>query len=1766
MFMAANITALWKWKKLQVIFGQCRHHHTPLTPCSELLLELLDPSIVLEPIYGKLSSAMVDVAHRPAASLHTRPPTPPKENLEESSKLPADHAYQGTLGQNILLDTPDESPSSSSEYFSGSATKPPKRVVFSPWTKYHNPFHSGDKIAVLEASIRPLPPSKECVISHKSILKSSIEKNSSLFETPPRLVLDPDQGVETMLRSATHFLISASRDLRLDGYRTLLGCLAAYENELDTQSLLEVLPGFLECTRRDTSARQPRSGEYDAEIVTAALKVLSIILYTQGFVDAVPDEFCAFVLERAISSLECLDLPKPILDHYMQLLARQKLPQKAVNSERANRILMALNEIEVRVKGNRVVGMKLMIYQRFIVQAKGVMVTRAEEWLEFLFASMSSSIKDIRSRAIAFGTEAALALGTSNTVLQACQTILDRDTPTGAKVVDLLGSRLLELLNTKDEGFHVPQVWAVVILLLRSRRRLLERWEHSASWLSIMERSFNSSDVRVKIQANVAWNKLISATELDTATSLSIIKMLRRPIASQLERKSSDKRLKHARQFARSSLCTLLYYAFRPGVTHDQVDLYWDNLVVPLLSLKSSATKSDHDFVCEVLAGLLSSTQPRIWNPNRAHDLAPLKADELPCLDPKWVRSRAAKIVPTLEKLLASTQYTHLEDNRTAPFFVAWQSLVRAIGDAASKEIKASMETLTAIAHIMSMLVRYWHEECHVPDVLPERLKTYVALIDETINKVGFRAFTDRRLVHVPHANLFEAAETPSSRSGRPQGALNSPIIHVIDSLVNDVRVCEAPYFYAKAISTMLGVASQVASGRRSQLSIMHDLAIDVYSVPSDAVSSRRLFWNCLAKETIRALSSAPSRMENGDSPPYPGHDFTIAARLLEIPVRDFDLDFLSDWILLSDAIAAKVRDEVGYCGNLFVQIEPLSNVIHKQSSKKSSENLLLYGTHIVKRAEWPTSQQDLERARKQLWGPPPAFHKLASPQSFDHIYTMISTLLISSYHSLQSLSQDSISNLIASISSFLQTCPTLWRAICLGRLQHGLATWVEDKEAVQKLWRVILNSIKTVPSLDSALLVLIQDLLIVSSPFNFVESPETKDDPRIKRAQNTPTSPLKHDRVIFQHSAHRMHSPYAMARSPLAKPARPESRRTPKARLRHDNSQIQFAAVDSSPLIADTEESQHLTDHQKEVRERQGQGAAAMFRDLRSSPRRPSNTEPPLELVLHKKQGLTKPLAVDMDPSPTFPPGDAIMNEFLGSSPTPQSVRKGSVDHRVNDDPPSSPPDSPLRTIRTASLHDILVPGNASPSALDPLEDSSLLPKSPPAPNNEAILDDPKSVEPQDAEVVNQLMHEGAITGDPSSEPTHDAGHDMVCPRDAANDLQANNERQSVIAEQAPLSSLTTIDQEQGAARSATDGTDDMNDIVPPVTPTEDELAREQLLRDLEEASSQGNSQVSIQRPSPSSPSKPSRKRKAQQNSGAKSSKRVKLPASYQQCEVVVETRKPVHGEDDCIIIDDRPAVGEMGSSSPIIKRERSSSPLGSSLRTPMTVNRGSRRRTRSMTNRDSMQASEIEGFASHDAVIATQAPSEEHASKRRKTCELQRSSKSTHPAEQPGTEDAVEELGPPPGLLQHPSDSEGTSRRIVQKPSTEDEASTTAPVEDMTSSQVGGIRDVLLTTPSAHQKPHDSSNGQVPPSSSDGDTIPNTPNDDLDQTSRPGNAQPPARSPGQRMLDRFKHLLNDLKQITLWPAEEREMMKVALDVVGQVHESGFRNGRHGQ
>lgn len=128
-------------------------------------------------------------------------------------------------------------------------------------------------------------------------------------------------------------------------------------------------------------------------------------------------------------------------------------------------------------------------------------------------------------------------------------------------------------------------------------------------------------------------------------------------------------------------------------------------------------------------------------------------------------------------------------------------------------------------------------------------------------------------------------------------------------------------------------------------------------------------------------------------------------------------------------------------------------------------------------------------------------------------------------------------------------------------------------------------------------------------------------------------------------------------------------AKRTTTPRLRHDDSQIQFAPIEPSPLA---EESQHLTERQKEVRERQKDNSN-LYPGIRSSPRTRSRSN----LVEEPEEPEEPAVANNVEQLQATPERSTSYEDFITSTPTP---RRGQALHLMDDnEPPSSPPE-PIR------------------------------------------------------------------------------------------------------------------------------------------------------------------------------------------------------------------------------------------------------------------------------------------------------------------------------------------------------------------------------------------------------------------------------------------------------------------------------------------------------
>lgn len=996
---------------------------------------------------------MVDF-HPRLASLTTRPPTPPKETIQKATSLHPENEQFLSTTHDILLDTllnpPEESPCSSAEYFAGSTEKLPKRVGFSPWTKYHKPLGNGSQHSGWAIEVRALPPSRDCK-SSKSILKPSIEPvhTTPMGDLP---TLDQSCSLSTMLDSALRHLASPSRNSRIDAYTALLGCLSAYDEIPEVHALVENIPTLTKFFHRDMVSVNEDTGSLDTHLIAQTVKLLTFFLATPGISELLPDDFCSFVIEQSIVSLEDQQIPKIVINHYMLLLAKQRFSPKHTTSDRMNRLITALHNVADSVKGNRVVGQRLMIYRRLLTQAKPLMIARVGDWIDHLITGMLSTVKDIRSWALYFGLEASFSLGTTRLVSQACMDMFNRESQAGKKVVDCVSSRLTEMASSKDDGAHVPQIWAIVILFLRSRRNQLESWEHFKMWLMIIQKCFNSSDSQMKFQANIAWNRLIFAVNLNPFTSSAMIKMLRQPIASQLDRKSSQKAAKPAKRVARSSYCTLLYYAFRPATTYAQLDQYWEEYISQMFPCDRATTPPDVDHYCEILAALLSSSQPKVWEDNRINVSDPVKPDELLPIDPKWVRSRSARILKAFENLLSVADWQPRKD-KEAPIVLAWRSLTTALGEASNKEVKVSMETMTAVAHLVNTIKRFWYQGLKQRNTSKAREVSHVIdqfelLIQEAIVKIGTIPFTEKRLMQSSQ-DSFEAAETPSSRSILPQGPLSSPVSSLLSLLVSNIGDDDIPDNYTGAIEKLVELALRSATSRRTQLAVLRDLLSSIQLEESNLSKGKFLLWQLIAKAAGLALRLVRGTEKLGDSPQNVGHEYRDAAKILEFGILQDVREAVVEWEDLATNLAFNLNQEIGLEAVTLIIIEPLAAAINQLTTTGCSDFSLTSATFLLKNAKWPSSRQAMELARKKLWGVGSVSQKQANLDPFDHLYSMTNSLLNNAYSHLKTKIPGVVMDLLSELTSLINSCPILLKPMLLKQIQQGLATWIEDAEGV---------------------------------------------------------------------------------------------------------------------------------------------------------------------------------------------------------------------------------------------------------------------------------------------------------------------------------------------------------------------------------------------------------------------------------------------------------------------------------------------------------------------------------------------------------------------------------------------------------------------------------------------------------------------------------------------------------------------------------------------
>lgn len=585
----------------------------------------------------------------------------------------------------------------------------------------------------------------------------------------------------------------------------------------------------------------------------------------------------------------------------------------------------------------------------------------------------------------------------------------------------------------------------------------------------------------------------------------------------------------------------------------------------------------------------------------------------------------------------------------------------------------------------------------------------------------------------------------------------------------------------------------------------------------------------------------------------------------------------------------------------------------------------------------------------------------------------------------------------------------------------------------------------------------------------------------------------------------------------------------TPRARLRHDDSQILFAAIEPQPLAPKIAESQLLTDRQKEVRERQG-FEAAMFPQISSSP--PSVSKPTKFALRKMTANLEGPSATSVglenESSPIFPPDD-MMNDFLGSSPTPSSSKKRSdgiySDDNAQSSPPFTHPHLPIYKSYARPIEGCGAPpdlGKASEKEDDvgkPFNDLS----SKEAPDDLKNVGEVQSLKvPGTRQNVleSRQMSDLDVYVDAPSEPegiqalnrneNRAIASDSITAASSKNVIGSENQsmppsnssrRISGHAAPSPNNNLSeSLDQAQKAGSSQ-------------YSTAEDQVTA-QLMNEMERAQ-----QNRVEPAFGSSPMHGSEKRKRESTTEPR--KRAKTTSLAPSATEVAA---------DCVLIEARPAIRTVAALLPEvqIKRERSLSPPMNSVRhavheMPVIDKRPPRRQRVSITSQTSSQ---------------------DEASVRRSARKVRL--KSGHDKKQ----------------ISEPKKKIPVAERYYYVPS--------SPLKSVVSPEQDTEQDTPLITTGKGREP-------IGPSSME-----DGPTDEPWRDDRPEHLTPEPsavaadqgsqhvtsadkRPNAQGILQSFRQLYQDLKQVTFRPEEERAMVSVLFKAVQQTHEAGRRHNASG-
>lgn len=989
-------------------------------------------------------------------SLPQRPPTPPRES--DNSEFRSSFLGLGRLffRQSGSYTPPDNSPSSSAEFAKETHDRSQKKVEWSASTEYKEHIIPSSRAS--HKRLRPLPPSngkptKSILKPYNGVVAFEPQSATKKLSSPHTFL-----NFAIMLESVVKQLAGSDRNSRIDAYVTLNGVLKAAGNIPDSNALKAKLGLITQFIQRDISAKTA-SGSFDTVIVNHALTLLASLLWKHEIAECFNTEFCTEMIEHAIAAFEGSSYSKDVVKVLLFVIGQQSFSSRVMTTERAGRLLAALQDIERRFRGRSIVLGRITIYRKLLKQARQSLLINTG-WIECLFSDLISGINEIRSEAVAFGLEAAFQLGTEKQASRAVMDVFDNKSDNETRYIDHYTKRLGSMVRRKQDGSTVPQIWSIVVLFFRCRPHQLEQWAYIKSWLHVIQECFNYNDHDVKRQANLAWNRFVFSVRPDENTTPSMIKMLCQPLSGQLKRKTVGKHAEEARQATIGSLTNLLYYAFRPNASSAQIDLYWDEYVVQLIgnmlilrnSVHTELAKENFRQACSILQALFDTSTPRPWIENRICEATPIPAQNIPGIDPRWIRRNGQRVFRVLAALL-ETCYWEIA-NVGSPIFAVWQTFVSSIALAGAKEVIVSKDTMTTVAYSLNMLCELWHKglgglKAANNGDSAQFLKSFSKLVVTLVNSIGILPFTDK-LLAISQDETFSLVTTPSSHHNPSKvlGDVKCPLYHLVLLVAQPATDLDCDGNYTLMITEILRpfFESGISRSKWSRIEQAREISHLVGTFPSSPAGIA--IWQVVAKFAVGIIASTEknSSSSSGSHDRPLGVEYRHVVRILEVGIRLSPTEPLKAWHALFDAIASQITLEAGDGGRAISLIDPLAEVLLSVLAETPNVTGLPFCVLLLDSASYPRERQTLDAARRRIWGTGNVVQKSASFDPYSHLYNYVNQCLLYLYKSLASDAIAPCTAFLSATADLLQRCPTIHLSNVLLNLQKGISPWIQDE------------------------------------------------------------------------------------------------------------------------------------------------------------------------------------------------------------------------------------------------------------------------------------------------------------------------------------------------------------------------------------------------------------------------------------------------------------------------------------------------------------------------------------------------------------------------------------------------------------------------------------------------------------------------------------------------------------------------------------------------